>query len=266
MLLPKFEAGKPGGECGSALLYSRALPQFCGRRNPVASAAARSSCWPPVVSAAAGALAPVGFKHLGAAASTLILKIRLLSACRLRRREKMPRVFIDGACAPAEEVPARAAAGPAPLVRRRVGLRAWATAGYVSRLRRVAWAAAGSAPRLRRVVHLRTRHRCRDCGGASICEHGRMRAECRDCGGTSVCEHGRRRHQCRDCGGSSFRAHGRIGAATAAARRSASMGDCGTSAATAPVLYVKLRAVHPIRRSAELAGICKRCTATTRAQ
>ena len=42
----------------------------------------RSSCWPPVVSAAAGGLAPVRFKHLGAytAASTLILKIRFLSA------------------------------------------------------------------------------------------------------------------------------------------------------------------------------------------
>ena len=28
--LAKFEAGKPGGESGSALLYSRALPQFSG--------------------------------------------------------------------------------------------------------------------------------------------------------------------------------------------------------------------------------------------
>ena len=44
------------------------------------------------------------------------------------------------------------------------------------------------------------RHRCRDCGGTSVCEHGRVRAECCDCGGTSVCEHGRLRRKRRDCG------------------------------------------------------------------
>ena len=62
--------------------------------------------------------------------------------------------------------------------------------------------------------HGRRRHRCLDCGGASVCEHGLRRERCRDCGGTSVCErdqccecggtsvckHGRRRQQCRDCG------------------------------------------------------------------
>ena len=54
-LLAKFEAGKPGGESVSALLYSRTLTEFSGRHwgNPVPSAAVRSSCWPPVVSAAA---------------------------------------------------------------------------------------------------------------------------------------------------------------------------------------------------------------------
>ena len=38
-LLPKFEAGKPGGESGSAVLSSAALPVLSGKRdNPVASA------------------------------------------------------------------------------------------------------------------------------------------------------------------------------------------------------------------------------------
>ena len=59
-------------------------------------------------------------------------------------------------------------------------------------------------------------------------------------------------------------------AATAAARRSASMGDCDVSAATVAILCVKSRAVHgkishsPERRAC--CDICRRCTATTRAQ
>ena len=37
-LLPKFEAGKPGGKSGSDMGFGRSLPEFSGRRNPVASA------------------------------------------------------------------------------------------------------------------------------------------------------------------------------------------------------------------------------------
>jgi hypothetical protein len=32
---------------------------------------------------------------------------------------------------------------------------------------------------------------CKDCGGASICEHNRRRSRCKDCGGASICEHNR---------------------------------------------------------------------------
>ena len=51
--------------CAATVREAGVASEFSGRRdNPVASAAVRSSCWPPVVSAAAGALAPVGFKQL----------------------------------------------------------------------------------------------------------------------------------------------------------------------------------------------------------
>ena len=74
----------------------------------------RSSCWPPVVSAAAGGLAPVGFKQLGTYTAASILAHSFASplagTCK-----KTPRVFSDGTCAPAkEEVPARATAAPVP--------------------------------------------------------------------------------------------------------------------------------------------------------
>ena len=42
------------------------------------------------------------------------------------------------------------------------------------------------------------RSRCKDRGGASICEHNRRR--CKDRGGASICEHNRRRSSCKDCG------------------------------------------------------------------
>ena len=80
---------------------------------------------------------------LNTAASTLILKVRLLSACPFASPlagtcEKTPRVFSDDACAPAcEEVSAWATAGVLPRVRRLVLLRARARAGYLSRLRRL---------------------------------------------------------------------------------------------------------------------------------
>ena len=75
---------------------------------------------------------------LNTAASTLILKIRLLSARPFASPlagtcEKTPRVFSDDACAPAcEEVSARAAADSVPRLRRCVGLRARDEAGAVS--------------------------------------------------------------------------------------------------------------------------------------
>ena len=46
------------------------------------------------------------------------------------------------------------------------------------------------------------RSTCKECGGASICEHGRQRSECKECGGSQICEHGRRRSTCKECGGS----------------------------------------------------------------
>ena len=57
----------------------------------------------------------------------------------------------------------------------------------------------GLAARIARKTTEAHCNHCRDCGGASICEHGRKRAECCDCGGASVCEHGRLRRRCRDC-------------------------------------------------------------------
>jgi len=40
---------------------------------------------------------------------------------------------------------------------------------------------------------------CKDCGGASICEHGRSRTYCKECEGGSLCEHGKRKDRCADC-------------------------------------------------------------------
>jgi hypothetical protein len=43
--------------------------------------------------------------------------------------------------------------------------------------------------------------KCKDRGGASICEHNRVRHKCKDCGGAGICEHNRVRYTCKDCGG-----------------------------------------------------------------
>jgi hypothetical protein len=32
-------------------------------------------------------------------------------------------------------------------------------------------------------------HKCVDCGGSSICDHGRRKASCKDCGGSGICDH-----------------------------------------------------------------------------
>ena len=45
---------------------------------------------------------------------------------------------------------------------------------------------------------------CKQCCGASICEHGRSKCICKECSGVSICEHRRICSQCGDCGGSSM--------------------------------------------------------------
>ena len=144
-----------------------------------------------MVSAAAGGLAPVGFKQFTATQLPLFWRsfaLPLAGTC-----EKTLRVFCDGtAC---EEVPARAATVPVPLV----------SVCERERLRRLCRDCGGAAI----CQHGRRRNHCRDCGGASICEHGRRRQLCRECGGASICEHGRQRTLCRECGGSSVCEHGR---------------------------------------------------------
>ena len=57
--------------------------------------------------------------------------------------------------------------------------------------------------------HGRLRFQCKECGGASICEHGRRRSRCKECGGSAICEHGRQRYQCKECGGAGICEHGR---------------------------------------------------------
>ena len=58
--------------------------------NSKPSAAVRSSCWPPVVSAAAGGLAPVGFKQLTATQLPLFCRVHLRrrSPGRVRKHTK----------------------------------------------------------------------------------------------------------------------------------------------------------------------------------
>ena len=68
--------------------------------------------------------------------------------------------------------------------------------GGASNLR--ARSSALSVQGVRWVINLRARSSalwCKECGGASICEHGRERHKCKECGGGSICEHGRERHR-----------------------------------------------------------------------
>ena len=51
--------------------------------------------------------------------------------------------------------------------------------------------------------------KCKECGGASICEHGRQRSRCKECGGSSICEHGRQRSHARSAVGHAICEHGR---------------------------------------------------------
>ena len=43
------------------------------------------------------------------------------------------------------------------------------------------------------------RSKCKDCGGASICEHNRVRSKCVEFVGASICAHRRVRSACKDC-------------------------------------------------------------------
>ena len=45
----------------------------------------------------------------------------------------------------------------------------------------------------------RQRSQCKECGGASICQHQRRRSQCKECGGASICPHQRRRSTCKEC-------------------------------------------------------------------
>ena len=59
---------------------------------------------------------------------------------------------------------------------------------------------------------MRTRKKkstCKECGGASFCEHGKRKSECKECGGSQFCEHGKRKSQCYECGGSALCPHGK---------------------------------------------------------
>ena len=40
-------------------------------------------------------------------------------------------------------------------------------------------------------VSMGERSKCKECGGAPICEHGRQRSQCKKCGGASICEQSR---------------------------------------------------------------------------
>ena len=48
---------------------------------------------------------------------------------------------------------------------------------------------------------------CKECKGASICEHQRFKSICKECKGVSICEHQRIRSQCKDCHGSGICQH-----------------------------------------------------------
>lgn len=40
---------------------------------------------------------------------------------------------------------------------------------------------------------------CKECNGASICEHNRTKTYCKECNGGSLCEHKKRKDRCKDC-------------------------------------------------------------------
>ena len=47
----------------------------------------------------------------------------------------------------------------------------------------------------------RSKHQCKECGGAGICAHGAAEErKCSDRGGVELCAHGRQRYSCKECG------------------------------------------------------------------
>jgi hypothetical protein len=58
--------------------------------------------------------------------------------------------------------------------------------------------------------HNKIKSCCKECGGASICEHGRQKRICKECGGKGICEHGRQKSHCKDCGGSQICEHNKV--------------------------------------------------------
>ena len=61
----------------------------------------------------------------------------------------------------------------------------------------------------RKCIHNVDKYTCKECGGASICQHQRRRSRCKDCGGGSICQHQRRRESCKECKGVSMCPHRR---------------------------------------------------------
>ncbi len=45
------------------------------------------------------------------------------------------------------------------------------------------------------------KHRCKECGGSSVCQcpHGRQKHRCKECGGSGICVHGREKGSCQNC-------------------------------------------------------------------
>ena len=108
----------------------------------------------------------------------------------------------------------------------------------------------------RRAVRVRTvvgALMCKECGGASICEHGRRRSQCKECGGGSMCEHGRRRSECKECGGSQSAST----VVSAISARSAVVQESASTVASA--LIARSAAGHRYASTVVSAIVCKEC-------
>lgn len=57
--------------------------------------------------------------------------------------------------------------------------------------------------------HGKQKHRCKLCGGSSICQHERVKYSCKLCRGSGICQHNKRRQICKLCAGISLCAHDR---------------------------------------------------------
>ena len=79
------------------------------------------------------------------------------------------------------------------------------------------------------------RSHCKECGGASICEHGRQRHRCKECGGSQSASTVVSAHSARSAVGHGICEHGRVrsSARSAAGHQSASTVVCALSARSA---------------------------------